>query len=218
MSESAKIIAETQKLEQDALIELLVVDITRYGGPVLRFHNQRLNSADGILTFGASDFEPLTFEAKGFAYNGTDQTPAPTIALSNIASFVTSLSEQYKGLARVKVTRIRTYRKHLADGSDPDATAKFSEEVFFVDRKAAENKIWFEVHLGSSLDVDGVQLPFRKVLPRCQATFKDGVNCPYTGSDTSCAKTPTACAAKFGAGAALPYLGFPAVERARLGY
>lgn len=217
MSDSPKIAAEVQKLDQDAFIELMIVDLTNQGGEVLFFHNERLNGA-GTLTFGSDDYEPLSFEATGFAVNGTDQTPMPTVKMSNIGSFVTSLAAQYKGLVRAKVTRVRTFRKHLADGSDPDSTARFSEDIFFVNRKANENKIWFEIELGSSLDVDGVELPFRKMLPRCQASFKDGVNCPYVGADTTCLKTTDACEAKFGAGTALPYMGFPAVEKARLTY
>lgn len=223
MSDSPKITAEVQKLEQDAEIELFLMDLTKLGGSVLGYHNQRVTGA-GVLTFGAQTFDPLPLEAEGFAYNGTDQPPAPTIKLSNVGSLITALAAQYGGLTRAKVTRIRTYRKHLADGSDPDATAKFAEDVFFINRKRNENKVWFEVELGSSLDVDGVELPFRKMLPRCQATFKDGVNCPYVGADTSCLKTVAACTTKRDAGGfggtdvALPYLGFPAVERARLTY
>lgn len=222
MSESPKITSEVQKLEQDALIELFLVDLARQGGPVLGYHNQRANGA-GVLTFGTQDFNALPMEAEGFALNGTEQPAAPTVKLSNMGSFVTALAAQYNGLVRAKVTRIRTYRKHLADGSDPDASAKFAEDVFFVDRKVNENRIWFEVELGSSLDVNGVELPFRKMLPRCQAIFKDGVNCPYVGADSSCLKTVEACQEKsdaggFGGAAALPFLGFPAVERARLTY
>lgn len=214
MSESPKITAEVQKLEQDARVELYLIDLTRQGGSVLGFHNERVTGA-GVLTFGAQTFDPIPLEASGFAYNGTEQVPTPTIKLSNIGSFVTALAKQYGGLVNATVTRIRTYRKHLADGADPDPDAKFAEDVFFVNRKVAENKIWFEIELGSSLDVDGVELPFRKMLPRCQAGFKDGVNCPYVGADTSCLKTTDACGEKFGA-VPLPYMGFPAVERARL--
>ena len=215
MSESAKITAEVQKLEQDARIELFVLDLTALGGGVERFHNQRVTGS-GVITFDGNDYDALPMEAEGFAYNGTDQQPAPTVKLSNIGSFMTALAAQYGGLVGGKVTRIRTYRKHLADGSDPDGTAKFAEDVFFVNRKSNENKIWFEIELGSSLDVDGVELPFRKMLPRCQWTFKDGVGCPYVGSDTDCLKTVAACEAKFGAGEVLPFGGMPAVERARL--
>lgn len=222
MSESIKITAEVQKLEQDALIELFLVDLTRQGGGISGYHNQRANGA-AVLTFGSQDFDPLPLETEGFAHNGTEAPPAPTVKLSNIGSFITALAAQYNGLVRAKVTRIRTYRKHLADGSDPDATAKFAEDTYFVNRKTNENKTSFEIELGSSLDVEGIELPFRKMLPRCQATFKDGVNCPYVGADTSCLKTVAACQEKadaggFGSVAELPYMGFPAVERARLTY
>jgi lambda family phage minor tail protein L len=217
MSESPKITAEVQKLEQDALVELFVLDLTRQGGGVQGFHNQRANGA-GVLTFGTQTFEPVPLEASGFALNGAEQPATPTLKVANIGSLVTALAAQYNGLINARVTRLRTFRRHLADGEDPDPTARFAEDVYFINRKVDENRLSFEVELGSSLDVDGVQLPFRKMLPRCQAVFKDGVNCPYAGPDTTCLKTVAACQEKFGAGVELPYLGFPAVERARLSY
>lgn len=216
MSEPLKITAEVQKLNPDALIELYVLDLTRLGGQVYRFHNQRVNGA-GILTFDGVAFEPMPFEAKGWAFNGTEQPAAPTIKVSNLSGVIAGLVEQFGGLVNATLTRIRTFRKHLDDGSDPDGQAKFAEDVFIVNRKMADNKLWVEFELGSSLDVDGVQLPRRRKLPRCQWIFRDGANCPYVGSDVTCGKKITDCAAKF-PGQELPFGGFPAVERLNIAF
>jgi lambda family phage minor tail protein L len=215
MSEPTKIIAETQKLSPDALIELFVLDLTKLGGSTFRFHNQPVDGA-GTISFDSNTYQAMPIEANGFAFTGTDQPPTPTIRISSISGAITALIEQHDDLDGAQLTRIRTYRKHLGDGSDPDGTAKFSEDVFFVNRKAGQNRNTVEFELGNSLDVDGVQVPRRRLVPRCQAIFKDGVNCPYVGSETTCAKTVAACEAYFGDDAALPFLGFPGVERIRL--
>lgn len=215
MSEPAKIIAETQKLSPDSLIELFVLDLTRLGGAVYRFHNQPVDGS-GIISFDAEDYQALPVEATGFAFTGTDQPTTPTIRVSSISGLMASLIEQYDDLERAQLTRIRTYRKHLADGSDPDGTARFSEDIFYVARKAGQNRQVVDFELGNSLDVDGVQVPLRRLVPRCQARFKDGVNCPYIGPEASCPKTVDACKGFFGEDAELPFLGFPGVERVRL--
>lgn len=215
MSEPTKIIEQTQSLSPDAPIELFVLDCTKFGGSIYRFHNQPVNGS-GIITFDGLDYQAMPIEASGFGLSGTDQPSTPTIRISSLGGVLTSLIEQYNDLDGATLTRIRTYRKHLADGTDPDGDARFSEDIFFVNRKAGQNKAMVEFELGNSLDVDGVQVPRRRLVPRCQAQFKDGVNCPYVGAGTTCAKTVDACQTYFGADTELPFLGFPGVERIRL--
>ena len=57
----------------------------------------------------------------------------------------------------------------LESGANPfgtaDPTALFPVEVYFVDRKVAENRNVIEFDLSASFDLDGVRLPKRQVLP-----------------------------------------------------
>ena len=48
----------------------------------------------------------------------------------------------------------------------PDPTATFPNEVFFIDRKAAENRAVVEFELAASFDLQGVRLPKRQILPQ----------------------------------------------------
>ena len=68
----------------------------------------------------------------------------------------------------------------------------------------------------------GVNNPMMKQFPRqkyssnfCQRTFKDGEGCTYSGSDTTCSKTLTACKEKFPTGRTgnigLPFLAFQGI-------
>ena len=47
----------------------------------------------------------------------------------------------------------------------PDPTAKFPDEVFFIDRKTGENRAEVAFELAANFDLDGVRLPKRQVLP-----------------------------------------------------
>jgi lambda family phage minor tail protein L len=216
MSDSPKIAREVQKLNQDALIELYLLDLTEQGGPVTFFHNESING-EGELVFGGDTYMPIPFEARGFT-SSADSQPTPTITIGNVSGFITALARDYDDLRGARIVRTRTFRKHLADGADPDGEARFSEDIFYVDRKQSENKMFAEFALGSALDVEGVQLPARRILTRCRWQFKDGVGCPYTGSDTTCDKTVQACAEKFGDNNPLPFGGFPGVSRIRLSF
>ena len=57
----------------------------------------------------------------------------------------------------------------LESGQNPfgtaDSTATFPDEVFFIDRKSAENRAEDVFELAASFDLDGVRLPKRQVLP-----------------------------------------------------
>ena len=45
----------------------------------------------------------------------------------------------------------------------PDPTATFATQIFFIDRKVAENRNGVEFELSASFDLDGVRLPKRQV-------------------------------------------------------
>ena len=47
----------------------------------------------------------------------------------------------------------------------PDPTATFDQQIFFIDRKSAENRMEVVFELAASSDVHGVRLPKRQVLP-----------------------------------------------------
>lgn len=207
-----KVTKELLKLQQDDTIELFVLDATDLGGAVHRFHGYDVPGS-GQITFDGEVYDAIAMQAKGFGFSGDDQPAEPTIKIASISGTIPSLLAQYDDLIGATVTRIRTLRKHLADGSDPDGTARLSDDIYFVNRKASENRIHWETELGSSLDVEGKQLPGRRCLGRCQFRFKDGDNCPYVGPETTCAKTVAACEAYFGAGNPLPFGGFPTADR-----
>lgn len=214
VSGQGKVIALAQQLEQDAVIVLYQLDLTELGGPVLCFHNEAV-PAPGVISFGGVEFTAVPIEAKGFTFT-SDGPPEPSINVGNIGGAITALARDYDDLRGAKLTRIRTFRRHLDDGADPDVAARWADDLYFVDRKVSENRLFAEFALGSSLDIEGVQLPARRILVRCRWKFKDGSNCPYVGADTTCGKTLADCVEKFGDDSALPYGGFAGVSRVLL--
>lgn len=63
-----------------------------------------------------------------------------------------------------------------------DPTAEFARDVFYVDRKANENRIEVEFELSAALDLTGVGLPRRQVIQNyCPWTYK-GPECNWTGN------------------------------------
>ena len=92
------------------------------------------------------------------------------------------------GLEGAKVTRIRTLARYLdavnftAGNPTADPTAEFPREIYYVDRKSAENRDVVEFELAAVFDLAGVRAPKRQCIANiCQWIYK-GPQCGYTGT------------------------------------
>ena len=106
----------------------------------------------------------------------------------------------------------------------PDPTAEFPREIYFVDRKSAENRDVVEFELASAFDMAGIRAPKRQCITRCQWVYRS-VECSYTGtnyfnvsdaavgnaSQDVCGKRVDSCKARFGQNAELPFGGYPGI-------
>ena len=103
----------------------------------------------------------------------------------------------------------------------PDPTAEFPREIYFVDRKSAENRDVVEFELASAFDMAGIRAPKRQCITRCQWVYRSA-ECSYTGtnyfnasdapvgnaSEDVCGKRVDSCKARFGQNAELPHGGY----------
>ena len=106
----------------------------------------------------------------------------------------------------------------------PDPTAEFPREIYFVDRKSAENRNTVEFELASGFDLAGIRAPKRQCITRCQWVYRSA-ECSYTGtnyfnasdvavgnaSEDVCGKRVDSCKARFGQKAELPFGGYPGI-------
>ena len=106
----------------------------------------------------------------------------------------------------------------------PDPTAEFPREIYFVDRKSAENRDVVEFELASAFDMAGIRAPKRQCITRCQWVYRS-TECSYTGtnffnssdvavgnaSQDVCGKRVDSCKTRFGQSAELPFGGYPGI-------
>lgn len=223
------ITTDIQKLEPGAIVELFELDLTPYGGELLRFHA----GTNGLLSNVVWDGNPYTafpVKATGFEFNGQGQAARPKLLAANVAGSITALVLQYDDIVGAKVTRIRTLAKYLdavnfAGGVNPsaDPTAEFPSDIFYIDRKSTETNEFVEFELAAAMDVTGVKLPRRQVVQNVCPWGYRSAECGWTGTsyfdanDASttlgndvCGKRLSSCKVRFGQYAELPFGGFPA--------
>lgn len=194
----------------------------------------RLNNK---MIFDGDEYAPVAFEATGFEINGQGSLPNPKIRIDNVNKVLLAAAITMRDCIGATFTRIRTFRKHLDDGSDPDPSLIFPLEVYQVHRKTAHNKFFIEWELAASVDQEGAKIPKRQALKtacthiyrKWDADLEDFVyteaTCPYTGSvyfdnkdmstsDPSmdrCSKLLSGCVNRFGSGGNLPTRAFPGI-------
>lgn len=239
---SDKINSEVQKLDSDAIVTLYTLDTTPIGGSeIYRF--TAMPNGTGPVIFNGVTYTPIDIEATGFEWDGRGTLPRPKVKVSNVNNIVTAAIITFGDMVGSKFYRVRTFAKHLDDGEDPDPSATFPIEIYTVDQKTKQNKVYVEWQLCSVIDQMGLQIPRRQcVRDVCTHRYRlwDSVSgsfdytnatCPFTDSvyfdenDEStenpaldkCSKRLTGCRARFSDPKAnLPTRAFPGIARTRV--
>lgn len=217
-------VSALQSIAPGRVIELyeLQLDTALHGASTLyRFHPGVNEKDNNDVIWNGNTYLRYPVEMEGFEYTGTGQLPRPKIRISNALNLVTALLQTLlDGLEGAKVTRIRTLARYLDavnfPGNSnpygtPDPTAEFPREIYYVDRKTAENRAIVEFELAAVFDLAGVRAPKRQCLANvCQWVYKSP-ECSYNGPLETCEKTLRDCQNHFGENNRLPFGSFPGV-------
>lgn len=152
--------------------------------------------------------------------------PAPAYLLTEDGSFILAEDDSF----------IQTDFNGTNPFGTPDSTAIFPKEIYYVDRKSAENRTLIEFELASAFDLAGVRAPKRQCISRCQWVYKS-VECGYdptvgpgkvvdgvtftrftandvgttVDSEDVCGKRQSSCECRFGENKELPFGGYPGI-------
>jgi lambda family phage minor tail protein L len=230
-----------QAPDPSAIIELFELQLFAnvHGvNDIYRFHAGTNLVNNGEVVWKGNLYLRFPVEADGFEYTGQGTLPRPKIRISNILGSITAiLLSLPNGLEAAKVTRIRTLGRYI-DGVNfpggtnplgtPDPTAEFPREIYYIDRKSAENRELVEFELASIFDLAGVRAPKRQCIANiCQWVYRSA-ECGYTGTNyfdannnavgsaslDVCGKRLSSCQVRFGTNAELPYGSYPGVGSA----
>ena len=225
--------SEIQKLAASAIIELFVLDLTALGDSTYYFHA----GTNGIMTnvvWQGQSYSAFPISATGFDFSTSGQVPRPKLAVSNVDGAITALVLTLSDLVGAKVTRKRTLAKFLdavnftgSVNPDADSNAHFPDEIYYIDRKATENRNVVEFELSAPYELSGIQLPRRQIVQGLCGWKYRGTECGYSAStyfkndDTStgsstldvCGKRLSSCKVRFGDTAELPFGGFPSADQ-----
>lgn len=222
--------SEVQLLSPSAVLDFFELDATNIGDSKLYFHSGISGLGNNVVWQGIT-YTRYPIEADGFEYSGSGTLPRPKLKAANITGALSAVASRYQDLIGAKIIRRRTFYKYLDavnfDNGNvyADPNVGFPDEVWFIDRKSAENPIFIEFELAAAFDVTGVQLPRRQCIQNTCTWKYRGAECGYTGgavadhndvattilSKDKCGKRLGSCKLRFGETAELPFGGFPGV-------
>lgn len=223
---------ELAVLAPNAIIELfqLTLDATLHGTSATYYFHAGVNAnVTGNIVWNGNEYVRLPIQAEGFDYASSGSLPRPTLSVANLGGEISALIllanavTPGNDLGGAKVTRIRTLKKFLDGEAGADPHAKFPDEIWYVDRKAAETRDIVQWELASKLDMAGMMIPKRQLIANiCQWQYRSA-ECGYTGSNywnasdqavstlaaDACGKRLSSCKLRFGATSPLPFGSFP---------
>ena len=185
MSSSA-IVSNLQSINPSSVIELFVLTLTEglnyaTGNPdnvttTYRFHAGSSLKDNGEIVWDGNSYQRFPVKAEGFAFT-KGQLPRPTLTVSNALGTITSIlltvnaTTTGNDLTGATVTRIRTLARFIDAVNfpgdinpygTPDSNAEFPQEIYKIDRKAAENREVVQFELASVFDLAGIRAPNRQ--------------------------------------------------------
>ena len=174
------VFSDIQKVNPSAIIELfsLTLDNALHGATtVYRFHAGTNLDANGKIVWAGNEYLRFPVQATGFAYQ-RGQLPRPTLTVSNmgspsISAILLTVNQTTAGndLTGAKVVRIRTMARFLDAANfsgatnpfgTPDPNAEFPQEIYYIDRKKAENREVVSWELAAVFDLAGIRSPKRQ--------------------------------------------------------
>ena len=189
-------VSDLQSVAPSAVIELFQLELNsaQHGVNETYYFHAGVNAtgSNDDITWNGQAYLAFPIEATEFEYTGTGSLPRPKLRISNIYGAITGIILTLpNGLEGAKVTRLRTLARYI-DGVNfpggtnplgtPDPTAEFPREIYYIDRKASENRDLIEFELAAAFDLVGVRAPKRQCVSNvCQWTYR-GAECGYAGN------------------------------------
>ena len=222
---------QIQSLEPSAIIDLYQMQLTAAinGIDAVFYYHAGTNNLTADVVFGGITYAATPIEMEGFEMSSKGTLPRPTMRVANATGAISALLLAYNPL-QAKVTRIRTCKKFLdavnfsSGNPTADPTARFADEVYYIDRVSKENIQLVEFELTSKLDLTNLALPGRQIMEYCPWRYR-GAECGYRGtayfdvndnvvnsaSQDVCGKRYNSCRIRFNSQGIrdLPHGGFP---------
>lgn len=174
---------DVRKSWHDSIIELFELDLQ----PITKDSNDKYYFTGDIFPDGTKIrwqgevYQPFPINITGFETTTKGTIPQPELTVANVLGTLAAVTNAFDDLVGGKVTRRRTLGKYLDNGTNPDPSEEFPEDVYYIERKTSETSLSISWQLASKIDLEGLQIP-RRIITQNYCVWKyRGGECGYNG-------------------------------------
>lgn len=198
-------------LEPDSIIDMYEIDFSRlqanfemlkdlYGinlGADTIYRFCPMKNLSNPVYWQGNAYQPLPVKMEGFEQQSDGRLPRPKMSIANPEGLFSKIVRSNNDFSNCKVTRKRTFARFLDDdnfqnrnlnekGKNPfgeaDPDSHYPDDVYYINKKASENKDAIVFELVSALELEGSDIPARVVFSSfCAWTYRCSIGCGYKG-------------------------------------
>ena len=175
--------SDIQNSWHDAIVELFELDLE----PITEDASDKYYFTGDIFPDGTKIqwqgriYEPFPIKITGFETTTKGTIPQPELTVANVLGTLASVTNAFDDLVGAKITRRRTLGKYLDNGTSPDLSEEFPEDIYYIERKTSETSLSISWQLASKIDLEGLQVP-RRIVTQNYCVWKyRGTECGYNG-------------------------------------
>lgn len=183
---------ELSALEQDTIIELYEIDLTKFktksgkSGDIIRLCNGLNEKRENIVWLG-NEYLAYPIQGSGFESKAQGASNRPKLAISNLFGLVTGMINDFGDCLTARVTRTKIYAKYLdpinfISGVNPlhDKNMKVSQ-YYLIEQLDNLNRESATFTLVIPTELDGLVLPARSMMANTCGWVYRNPECGYTG-------------------------------------
>ena len=174
---------DVRKSWHDSIIELFELDLQ----PITGDGNDKYYFTGNIFPDGTKIrwqgevYQPFPISITGFETTTKGTIPQPELTVANVLGTLAAVTNAFDDLVGARIIRRRTLGKYLDNGTNPDPSEEFPEDVYFIERKTSETSLSISWQLASKIDLEGLQIP-RRIITQNYCIWKyRGGECGYSG-------------------------------------
>ena len=169
---------EVRNSWHDSIVELFELDLE----PITEDASDKYYFTGDIFPDGTKiQWQGQVYEPFPISITGFETIPQPELMVANVLGTLAAVTNAFDDLVGAKITRRRTLGKYLDNGTNPDSSEEFPEDIYYIERKTSETSLSISWQLASKIDLEGLQVP-RRIVTQNYCVWKyRGTECGYNG-------------------------------------
>ena len=172
-------------LQQNAMLDLYEVDLSRFGGDVYRFHDGMNGLLKPIIWQGLR-YEPYPVQVTGFSVTAQGASDRPKMTFANFDGMLTAINNDYDDALGAIVTRRQVLEQYLdavnfPNGNQQADPTREAVQKYVIEQRESSDSDFVTYILALPTETDNALIPRRVIQADICSWRYRGFDCGYDG-------------------------------------